>query len=265
MMEELFAKRRQIRAAWDQQKLPSTELVKDLLNRSLNISPSKQNLYPFKIHAFGPHNPEEKQIIGQICNLFKTGSVNHWDDETKDGDFKSYHGDFNTKDFMLDDKGNDYRIAPWVLVFEQRLAKPNNFVLEHSKLHGDKPEHRFTQVDPNRFRGICNTKLTCIEIGMFIQTLAGLCLENDLGISYIRSYGEWYWNPNRKKYMKDENSIGLNWDDLPEITECPLMICQLGYIADVEDYLQSNSVNPELHHWENKPGLDEIVSFKNPS
>ena len=263
MMEELFAKRRQIRAAWDQKKLPSTELVKDLLNRSLNISPSKQNLYPFKIHAFGPHNPEEKQIIGQICNLYKTGSVNHWDDENKDGEFHSAAGDLNSKNHMLDDQGNDYRLAPWVLVFEQRLAKPNNFVIEYSKLHSSPPEERFTQVNPNRFRNPANTKLTCIEIGMFIQTLAGLCLENNLGISYIRSYREWVWNSNSKKYIKDYNPIGLNWDDLPEITECPLMICQLGYVAPIEDYLQSNSMDPNDIHWESKPHIDDIVSFKN--
>lgn len=263
-IEELFSKRRQIRAAWDQQKLPSTELVKDLLNRSLNISPSKQNLYPFKIHAFGPHNPEEKRIVGQICSLWKTGSVNHWDDKDKDGDFKSYHGELNSKDFMLDDSGNDYRLAPWVLVFEQRLCKPNNFCIGHSALHSDTPEHRFTQVDPKRFRGLCNTKLTCIEIGMFLQTLAGLCLENDIGISYIRSFREWAWNSAMQKYTKDIGPDGSNWDDLPEITECPLMVCQLGYVANVEDYLQSNSVNPELHHWENKPSIDEIVNFKDP-
>lgn len=263
-IEELFAKRRQIRAAWDQQKLPSTELVKNLLNRTLNISPSKQNLYPFKIHAFGPHNPEEKRIVGQICNLYKTGSVNHWDDEQKDGGFKSVRGNLNSKDHMLDDKGNDYRLAPWVLVFEQRLCKPNNFVKEYSKLHDSDPGDRFTQVNPDRFRNPANTKLTCIEIGMFLQTLAGLCLENNLGISYIRSYREWVWNGRSNQYIKDVNPIGLNWSDLPQITECPLMICQLGYVADVEDYLQSNSIDPNDIHWENKPNIDEIVNFKDP-
>ena len=47
-IENLFAKRRQIRAAWDQERIPSKELIHDLLNRTLNIAPSKQNLFPFK-------------------------------------------------------------------------------------------------------------------------------------------------------------------------------------------------------------------------
>lgn len=261
-MTEIFKKRRQIRAAWDQQKLPSSELIKDLLTRTLDLSSSKQNLFPFKIHAYGPHNPKEKKIINQICNLYKTGSVNHWNDEQKDGEFKSAQGNLKSKDTMVDDKGNDYRLAPWVLVFEQRLAEPNNFVKEYSRLHGCPPEERFTQVDPKRYRGVANTKLTCIEVGLFIQTLAGLCLENNLGISYIRSFKEWTWHPVNKSYVKDVNPIGKNWTDLPEISESPLIICQIGYVAPIKDYLQSNSMDPNDIHWENKPHIDTIVQFK---
>lgn len=260
MIEEVFSKRRQIRAAWDQKKIPSKEIIHDLLDRTLNISPSKQNLFPFKIHAYGPNNSKERAAVGQICTLYQTGSVNHWDDEHKDGEFHSAAGDLNIKDYVVDDEGNDYRIAPWVLVFESRLCEPNNFVKEYSALHNDFT--RFTQTDPNRFRDLCNTKLACIEIGMFLQTLAGLCLENDLGISYIRSFPEWRWAGKRGEYNKDGNKHGSDWSALPDITEQPLMIAQLGYVADVADYFQSNSINPNDIHWENKPNIDEIVSFK---
>lgn len=260
MIEELFSKRRQIRAAWDQKNLPSKDTVLHLLETAMKISPSKQNLFPFKIHAFGPNNPEEKRIVGQICTLYETGSVNHWDDENKDGEFHSAAGDLNIKDWVLDDEGNDMRDAPWVLVFEQRLCEPNNFVKEYSELHAD--WSRFTQTDEKRFRELCNTKLTCIEIGMFLQSLAGLCLENNLGISYIRSFPEWQWRGGRGEYNKEKNKCGLSWESLPAITECPLMIAQLGHVANVDDYFKSNSVNPNNIHWENKPSIDKVVQFK---
>ena len=260
MMEELFSKRRQIRAAWSQKKLPSRELIYNLLDKTLNISPSKQNLFPFKIHAFGPDDPEQKHAVGQICTLYKTGSVNHWDDENKDGNFKARDGDHNIQELIIDSEGNDLRIAPWVLVFEQRLCKPNNFVNEYSELHQD--WSRFTQVDEERFRGACNTKLSCIEVGMFVQTLAGLCLENDLGISYIRSFPEWQWKGQSKKYQKDINKCGADWDALPEITEAPLMVCQIGYVENTRDVFQSNSIDLNSRHCENKPSIDEIVQFK---
>lgn len=259
-IENLYSKRRQIRAAWDQQTLPSKETIAHLLKSAMHITPSKQNLFPFKIHAFGPGDLEEKRIVGQICNLWETGSVNHWDDETNDGAFHSAAGDLNIKDWVLDDQGNDMRTAPWVLVFEQRLCEPNNFVKEYSKLHND--HSRFTQTCEKRFRELCNTKLTCIEIGMFLQSLAGLCLENDLGISYIRSFPEWQWRGKTGEYKKEQNKRGLSWDSLPQISECPLMIAQLGYVANVNDYFKSNSVNPNSIHWENKPSIDSIVKFK---
>jgi len=61
-IEKLFSKRRQIRAAWDPERAPSKEMIYDLLKRTQKVSPSKQNLYPFKIHAFGPDDLEEKKI-----------------------------------------------------------------------------------------------------------------------------------------------------------------------------------------------------------
>lgn len=259
MIEELFSKRRQIRAAWDQKRVPSKETIQDILERTLNIAPSKQNMFPFKIHAYGPDDLEKKQIVGQICSLYKTGSVNHMDSENKDGEIKSAAGIINVKDHVLDDEGNDMRISPWVLVFEQRLCQPNNFMNEYSKLHDD--YNRFTQIDPDRFRENANKALACVEIGMFIKCLAALCLENNLGISYIKSFPEWTWKGKRGDYEKNKNKNGLDWDSLPEITESPIMILQIGHVADVEDYFASNSIDPNKIHWENKPSIDDIVRF----
>ena len=259
MIEELFSKRRQIRAAWDQKRVPSKETIQDILERTLNIAPSKQNMFPFKIHAYGPDDLEKKQIVGQICSLYKTGSVNHMDSENKDGEIKSAAGIINVKDHVLDDEGNDMRISPWVLVFEQRLCEANNFIKEYSELHTD--YNRFTQIDPKRFRGNANKALACVEIGMFIKCLAAICLDNDLGISYIKSFPEWVWKGQGNKYSKDKNKNGLDWDSLPEITESPIIIVQIGHVADVEDYFASNSVDPKDIHWENKPNIDNIVRF----
>ena len=258
-IEELFSKRRQIRAAWDQKRLPSKEIIQDILERTMKIAPSKQNLFPFKIHAYGLDDLEKKQIIGQICALHPTGSVNHMDSENKGGMIKSAAGTINVKDHVLDDEGNDMRISPWVLVFEQRLCEANNFIKEYSELHKD--YNRFTQIDPKRFRGNANKALACVEIGMFIKCLAGLCLENDLGISYIKCFPEWVWKDHQNEYNKNKNKNGLDWDSLPEITESPIMVVQIGHVADVDDYFTSNSMNPYGIHWENKPSIDDIVRF----
>lgn len=246
-IEKLFSKRRQIRAAWDPNKMPSKELIYDLLKRTQNISASKQNLFPFKIHAFGPNDLEEKRIIAQICCLFPTGSVNNYD--------------LSTEKHKL--AGTDNNMPGWVLVFELRKAKKNKFIKDYEqKFEGGKSSVRYTQIDEHRFRGNSNRTLASIEVGMFTKILAGLCLENDLAISYIRSFPDWFWKGQQNEYSKDKNKVGLSWDSLPQITEAPLLVVQIGYKADMEDPLQTNAFNKALNLLEDKPNIDEIVQFK---
>mgnify|MGYP003653743902 FL=1 len=262
-IEKLFSKRRQIRAAWDQTRLPSKETIKDLLERTMKIAPSKQNLYPFKIHAFGPNNEKEKRIVEKICCLYTQGSVN----------------DFNLSRDQLKAKGADENLPGWILVFEQRLCKPNTFIKEYSQMYkGDSPyitpgdvqgtASRFAQISEKRFRGNTNKALACIEVGMFTKILAGLCLENELAISYIKSFPEWNWKDGKGEYSKNKNKNGLDWDALPQITEAPILVVQIGYKADMIDPLSSTvEVDGVIHSTkggvllEDKPSIDDVVRF----
>ena len=263
-IEKLFSKRRQIRAAWDPERAPSKEMIYDLLKRTQNISPSKQNLYPFKIHAFGPDNLEEKKIVEQICCLYAEGSVN----------------DFDICSQELERTGRNNNMPAWVLIFELRKCEPNTFIKEYSTMYkGDSPyitaddiqgtASRFGQISEKRFRESTNKALACIEVGMFTKILAGLCLENDLAISYIKSFPEWTWKGGRGEYNKNKNENGLNWDSLPQITEAPILVVQIGYKADMVDPLSSTvEVDGVIHSTkggdllEDKPSIDEIVQFK---
>ena len=255
-IEELYSKRRQIRAAWDSKKFPSKELIYDLLKRTQNISASKQNLFPFKIHAFGPDNLEEKRIIEQICCLFPTGSVNNFDRNMEQ--HKS--------------AGTDNNMPGWVLVFELRKAKKNKFIKYYEQMFEQgKSSVRYTQIDEHRFRESANRTLAAIEVGMFTKILAGLCLENELAISYVKSFPEWTWKGQRREYDKNKNKVGLSWDSLPQITEAPLLVVQIGYKANMEDPLATTvevdgvvivSDNKRPTSVEDKPNIDEIVLFK---
>lgn len=242
-IENLFSKRRQIRSAWDQEKIPSKELIHDLLNRTLNIAPSKQNLFPFKIHVIEPDNNQDHKNISGICALFKKGSVNNWNED------------------ILQNKEQGYKKAPWVLIFTARLCEPNNFVIEHSAKNHCRPEERFNQVNAENYRAPINTHLSAVEIGMFIEILTGLCLENDIHSSYIKSFPEWEWYHHDQSYFKLKNEVGYDWDVLPWVTELPVIVMQLGHKANIPDRLASNSVNPNAPYWENKPSIDTIVEY----
>lgn len=243
MIEDLFSKRRQIRAAWDHNRIPSKELIHDLITRAFNIAPSKQNLFPFKIHVIEPDNDQDHYNISKICALFKTGSVNNWemDDEQAYETLKATN-----------------RKPPWVLVFELRKSEPNEFVKQHSAKHND--YGRFLQVMDPYYRRLPNTMLAAIEVGMFVKCLGGLCLENDLAISYIKSYPEWIVGK-EDEWIKGINNYGYNWDALPQITELPILVVQIGYVADMKDSLATNAVNPDEEYWENKPSIDTLVEY----
>jgi len=224
-----------------------------LLKRTQNIAPSKQNLYPFKIHAFGPNNYKEKKIVEQICCLFEVGAVNN----------------FNYNEAERDKAGESNTLPPWVLVFELRKCKPNKFIIEYGERFEGGPSTRYTQIDENKFRESSNRTLAAIEVGMFCKILAGLCLENDLAISYIKSFPEWTWKGQRGEYNKNINKVGLDWDSLPQITEAPLLVVQIGYKADIVDPLSSTvEVDGVIYSTkvsmliEDKPSIDEIVQFK---
>ena len=246
-IEELFSKRRQIRAAWHPTKMPNKELIYDLLKRTQNISASKQNLFPFKIHAFGPDDLEEKHIVEQICCLFPTGSVNNFDRSKE----------------ALTAVGANNNMPGWVLVFELRKAQKNTFIKEYEKMYEEGlPSVRYTQIDEDRFRESANRTLAAIEVGMYCKLLAALCLENDLAISYIKSFPEWTWKGQRKQYNKNINKVGLSWDSLPQITEAPLLVVQIGHKATwMEDPLATNATVPANRLFEDKPSIDKIVQF----
>lgn len=241
-IQKIFSKRRQVRAAWSTSKTPSKDLINDLLTRTFNLASSKQNLHPYKVHVYGPENFIERTVISEICALFKTGSVNDWEDDL---------GSENTT--------RTHKDAPWVLVFELRQSQSNTFVKEHSQRHND--WRRFTQVD-DRFRTLPNVTLAAIEVGMFVKILAGLCLENGLDISYIKSFPEWQWIKSAQEYEKDDNKVGKDWSALPDITEMPLLVAQIGYRENMRDPLATNAFDKNRPSLEDKPPISSVIQFK---
>lgn len=237
---DLFKKRRQIRAAWDQEKIPSKELIHSLLEQTLDIAASKQNLFPFKIHVIEPDNIADHEKIAGICSLFKTGSVNDWEKERPG------------------EKTQTYTKAPYVLVYTLRLCKPNVFVTAHSERHQE--WDRFNQVLPNKYRKPNNMGLAAVEVGMFQKALTGLCLENDLQVSYIHSFPWWRIRAPHYTYEVDENKVGYNWRELPYIDEAVLLVAQIGHKAEIDDPLESHR-NPGDQYEEDKPSIDTIVEY----
>jgi len=248
-VEDLLKKRRQIREIWDPKKIPSKELINDLLSKAFDLAPSKQNLYPFKIHVIGPENYKEKILLGSICALYKKGSVNNWQNDAAIG------------------LNNNHKEAPWNLIFELRQAKHNNFTLDHSKHYEEEFKNsgksRFTQIDSDKFRSNANVNLACVEVGLYTQVLASLCLEKGLDISYIKSFPEWMWQKSQGEWYKDPpGEVGNDWSVFPWITEMPILVVQIGYsVKDMKD-TQSTEFKLGTVREENKPDLKDLIEYR---
>ena len=94
-IERLLDSRRQVRV-FDDINIPDKSLIRNLLNTTHRLVPSKQNLLPYKVHVLGPECKKEKLILYNLSKL---------------NDSKDIH--------------NTCSLAPYVLIFTNRLAKTN--------------------------------------------------------------------------------------------------------------------------------------------
>ena len=158
MIEKIFLKRNQVRH-FDQKNIPDNYLIYNLIKKTHTLVPSKQNLMPYTIHILGPSNIKIKEKLFELASKHELPT------------------DYEKRIENLD-TGNTALFAPYVLLFEKRLPEPNNWVNYLIKERG----HTFEECDPNLH--FYHNNITAIEVGLFCAIFTGLCLENNLSISY---------------------------------------------------------------------------------
>ena len=131
MIENLFSNRNFVK--YYKNELPNDTLVKDLITKTYDLVPSKQNLVPYSLNVFGPNCVKEKNKILQ---------------HTK----RDYHKE----------NPNIQLLAPYVLIFTTRLAEPNKWV----KSLIDKG-HMYNSCDKDKFLSDRTLRDVLLEIGMF--------------------------------------------------------------------------------------------------
>ena len=75
-IERLLDSRRQVRV-FDDINIPGKLLIRNLLNTTHRLVPSKQNLLPYKVHVLGPECKKEKLILYDLSKLnVETKNIN---------------------------------------------------------------------------------------------------------------------------------------------------------------------------------------------
>lgn len=209
MIEEIYKTKKQIRV-YDEDHIPDSNLIDSIMTKAYELVPSKQNLVPYKIHVLGPDCIEEKEILFDL---------------TSQTNAKVHH--------------NKAVYAPYVLIFTNRLVRDMNEAVQLRTQRG----HTQGVSDPNKYMDKGPLVQSSIEVGMYSTILSGLCLENNLEISYLKCFKSWY----------GVNADRGDWIKLPFITYTPLMIMCIGY--------KDKNRNWDLFFQkEYKPDINNVIS-----
>jgi len=154
MLEELLSRRSQV---WTFKKdvFPDKQLIENFIKKTYELVPSKQNLMPYEVSILGPDKIDEKREL-----LYLSQNT-----QSEESTFTNTH-----KNFQL--------LAPYVLLFTQRLAFPPNLRVQKVIEVG----REYPECDIEKYKRI--KVVPAIEIGMFMLILSGLCLENNIDVSY---------------------------------------------------------------------------------
>lgn len=140
---------------FDDKKMPSEIMINSLIQKTYELTPSKQSLVPYKVHVLGPKDIKYKKIFYELSKS-QTGGGN------------------NTNIF-----------APYVLLFTFRLCDNPNESVKKKIEKGD----WYPSCNPKKYRK--QKSQTGIEIGMFAKILTMLCLDKKIDVSYLLCYPDW--------------------------------------------------------------------------
>lgn len=148
MIEHLLGKRQQTKG-YSASKIPENKIAQDIISKAFELTASKQNLYPYKVHVLGPDQKQFKKDFFEIVRDQKGGAYN-----------------MNVEQ------------APYCLIFTLRLVtNPDPIILERIK-----KGHLYYNCDPNFYK----TQLSSVslEVGMFAKVITMLALEKNMDVSY---------------------------------------------------------------------------------
>ncbi len=217
---------------YDREKVPTKEKIEELITMALEITPSKQNYQPYTINILGPDKPGEDKFQKEKLKLWSKVLGNHHAIE----DRALAQGKIKDSVHIVNRNYQHILSAPYVLVFETRLCKNNDYM----ELGVQESSHFAEQVIETELESI--SSLISMEVGLFAHALTGLCMEEGLDISFTSCF------PKRPK----------RWPDFSYVNREPHLIMSIGY----GDFYRMNFMqksDQEKMDW--KPDPKDIINW----
>ena len=188
-----------------------------LLRHAWEVTPSKNNFMAYSIHVLGPKHQDYKNLVYQNCLAKESvtdrvDALARYSDPTRPPPFYS-----------------NILSCSYLLIFTMRLEDQPSLYHQDAMKRG----HLFEAFDEKRLETIVTG--VHLEVGMFADVFAGLCVEQDLAVSYVGCF---------PRTMEE-------WKPLPFVTRRPILLMPVG---KAKQYKNQNRHN-------HKPNYNRIVNF----
>jgi hypothetical protein len=160
---------------YDKNKNVNEEDINHALETAWKCTPSKNNFMPYKVHVLGPDRIKEKELIYWKCLSNETrGNGHHITnlDYLKEYEKEKYSDHFPNYKNIIN--------APYLLIFTQRVETHPNPFQQHLINRG----YSYDQTATEGLTKEKAKKIAYIEIGMFSQMFADICLGKGIDISH---------------------------------------------------------------------------------
>jgi|TARA_B110000495_G_scaffold60709_1_gene51584 hypothetical protein len=211
-----------------QDDIPSQNTIEDLLRKTWKVTPSKQNVMPYKISVLGPDaNITKQKVYNKVVSNDKRMSV----EGLKEGAVTQTSTEINPH----------YRHIlhnPYLIVFSQRVCSDKDInPFYKSKIKTG----QFMEQASEKWLGDIRSS-TSFEAGLFAQNLASLCLEQDIHCSFTGCF-----SGNVKK-----------WSDIDFVDYDVLMLMSLGKAKTFRREFMSQETSDQDY----KTAFENVVKFE---
>lgn len=156
---------------YNQSEVISDDVIDSMLKKTWEVTPSKNNFIPYKIHVIGPKHQSLKDLVYKKC-LNNESMI----DEVSDVESIRYH--------TVKPNFANILSCSHLFIFTQRVETQFNALQQLSISRGC----CYEQTDETKLESAAvNAR---IEIGLFCSIFAGICFENNIDIAHTLCFSD---------------------------------------------------------------------------
>mgnify|MGYP005992135603 FL=1 len=195
MIYEVLKKHKHVMEYDEEADIIKKSDIVDLLKKTWEITPSKNNLMPWQVFVIGPDNQNYKNIVYNICS--KNEDIANSVNEYKDNDYIKGRNPAYA----------NIKSCQYLLIMTQRLSGPLNAYQQKQWDNG-------VFYDSYTEEGLADSENTiCIECGIFGANFSALAIEKEIDTSYTLCF------TGKIKY----------WKELPFINRPVTLLMTIGH------------------------------------